>query len=53
MKQMTWAQFKRAIQTRFGLLEEIDAGGSLSKLRQTEDVKEYQLQFDDIKEINN
>ncbi|KAK3194685.1 hypothetical protein Dsin_025995 [Dipteronia sinensis] len=43
---MTLAQFKRAVQTRFGSLEEADAGGSLSKLRQTWPVREYQLQFE-------
>ncbi|KAH7550330.1 hypothetical protein JRO89_XS13G0172800 [Xanthoceras sorbifolium] len=46
MGQMTWEQFKRALQTRFGSLEEANAGGTLSKLLQTGTVKEYQLQFE-------
>ncbi|KAL5827784.1 hypothetical protein ACOSQ4_019581 [Xanthoceras sorbifolium] len=46
MGQMTWEQFKRALQTRFGSLEEANAGGTLSKLRQTGTVKDYQLQFE-------
>ncbi|KAH7565427.1 hypothetical protein JRO89_XS09G0205300 [Xanthoceras sorbifolium] len=43
---MTWEQFKRALQTRFGSLEEANAGGTLSKLLQTGTVKNYQLQFE-------
>ncbi|KAI9200150.1 hypothetical protein LWI28_003434 [Acer negundo] len=46
MGQMTWAQFKRAVQTRFGTLEEADACGTVSKLRKIGTVKEYQLQFE-------
>ncbi|KAK4849715.1 hypothetical protein QYF36_000134 [Acer negundo] len=46
MGQMTWAQFKRAVQTRFGTLEEADACGTVSKLRKIGTVKEYLLQFE-------
>ncbi|KAH7557264.1 hypothetical protein JRO89_XS11G0091300 [Xanthoceras sorbifolium] len=46
MGQMTWEQFKRALQTRFGSLEEANAGGTLPKLRQTGTIKDYQLQFE-------
>ncbi|KAK3227574.1 hypothetical protein Dsin_007436 [Dipteronia sinensis] len=46
MRQMTWAQSKRAVQTQFGSLEEVDASGSLSKLQQTGGFGEYQLQFE-------
>ncbi|KAH7560795.1 hypothetical protein JRO89_XS10G0104300 [Xanthoceras sorbifolium] len=46
MGQMTWEQFKRALQTRFGSLEEANVGGTLTKLRQTGTIKEYRLQFE-------
>ncbi|KAH9802546.1 hypothetical protein KPL71_001435 [Citrus sinensis] len=48
MGEMTWAQFKRALTTRFGTLEENDAVGSLTKLRQTGTVLDYQRQFEKL-----
>ena len=46
MANMTWAQFKRALITRFGTFEEGDAVKSITKLRQTGTVIEYQRQFE-------
>ncbi|KAK9180900.1 hypothetical protein WN944_024036 [Citrus x changshan-huyou] len=46
MGNMTWAQFKRALVTRFGTFEDGDAVGSITKLRQTGTVIEYQRQFE-------
>ncbi|KAL9437226.1 hypothetical protein AB3S75_023138 [Citrus x aurantiifolia] len=45
MANMTWAQFKRALVTRFGTFEEGDAVESITKLRQIGTVIEYQRQF--------
>ncbi|XP_052291764.1 uncharacterized protein LOC127900631 [Citrus sinensis] len=46
MGNMTWAQFKRALVTRFGTFEDGDAVGSITKLQQTGTVIEYQRQFE-------
>ncbi|KAK9195245.1 hypothetical protein WN943_003365 [Citrus x changshan-huyou] len=46
MGNMTWAQFKRALVTRFRTFEDGDAVGSITKLRQTGTVIEYQRQFE-------
>ena len=48
MGEMTWAQFKWAFTTRFGTLEENDAVGSLTKLRQIRIVLDYQRQFEKL-----
>ncbi|KAH9655868.1 Cinnamyl alcohol dehydrogenase 5 [Citrus sinensis] len=48
MGEMTWAQFTRALTTRFGTLEENDAVGSLTKLRQTRTILDYQRQFEKL-----
>ncbi|KAH7548216.1 hypothetical protein JRO89_XS14G0084500 [Xanthoceras sorbifolium] len=43
---LTEAELLSLATTRFGSLKEANAGGTLSKLRQTGTIKEYQLQFE-------